>query len=222
MRIVRAIVAGERNPDVLATYRDVRCHSSAETIRAALVGNDREEHVFALSQALELYDTYQAKMLDCDRKLEALMSALSDKAAKPIGKLSRPRVKTKQVNTPSFDVWAALYGIVGVDLTEIHGLGPSLALKLVGECGTDLSAWSTAKHFTSWLCLAPGNKISGGKLLSSRTRRLERGRFASRTGRLPGRHASRRPFEGDLAASLPTSNAAGHPSRSLRGEKPSN
>src|SRR3954470_10630048 len=76
MRIIRAIVAGERNPAVLATYRDVRCHSSTETIRAALVGNDRDEHLFALTQSLELYDTYQAKMLDCDRKLEALMAAL--------------------------------------------------------------------------------------------------------------------------------------------------
>lgn len=135
------------------------------------MGNDRDEHLFALTQSLELYDTYQAKMLDCDRKLEALIAALSDKGAKPVGKLSRPRVKTKQVNTPSFDVRAALYGVLGVDLTEIHGLGPSLALKLIGECGTDLRAWPTAKHFTSWLCLAPGNKISGGKVLSSRTRR---------------------------------------------------
>lgn len=66
---------------------------------------------------------------------------------------------------------AALYGFVGTDLTQIHGLGSSLALKLIGECGTDLRAWPTAKHFTSWLCLAPGNKISGGKVLSSRTRR---------------------------------------------------
>ena len=123
MRIIRAIVAGERNPDVLATYRDVRCHSSIETIRAALVGNDRDEHVFALTQSLELYDTYQAKMLDCDRKLEFLMAALTGKGAKPIGKLSRPRVKTKQVNAPSFDVRTALYGLLGVDLTEIHGLG---------------------------------------------------------------------------------------------------
>lgn len=66
---------------------------------------------------------------------------------------------------------AALYGVLGTDLTQIHGLGPSLALKLVAECGTDLRSWKSAKHFTSWLCLAPGNKISGGKLLSSRTRR---------------------------------------------------
>ncbi len=171
MRIIRAIVAGERDPDVFATYRDVRCHSSIETIRAALVGNDRDEHVFALTPSLELYDTYHAKMLDCDRKLELLMALLTDKGAKLAGKLPRPRVKTKQVNTPWFDVRTALYGVLGVDLTEIHGLGPSLALKLIGECGTDLRAWPTAKHFTSWLCLAPGNKISGGKVLSSRTRR---------------------------------------------------
>jgi transposase len=168
MRIVRAIVAGERNPDVLATHGDVRRHSSIETIRAALVGNDQHEHIFALTQSLELYDVYQAKMLDCDRKLELLIAALNNKGAKPVGKR---RIKTKQVNTPTFDVRSALYGLLGVDLTKIHGLGPSLALKLVGESGTDLRAWPSAKHFTSWLCLAPGNKISGGKVLSSRTRR---------------------------------------------------
>ena len=173
--VIRAIVAGERNPDVLATYRDVRRHSSIDTVRAALVGNDREEHVFALTQSLELYDTYQAKMLACDRKLEALIAALTEKGATPVGKLSRPRVKTKQVNTPSFDVRAALHGVLGVDLTEDPELGRSLALKLIGECGTDLRAWPTSKHFTSWLCLAPGNKTSGGKVLSSRTRRSSSG-----------------------------------------------
>ena len=75
------------------------------------------------------------------------------------------------MNAPSFDVRAALCGVMDVDLTQFHGLGPSVAPKLVGECGTDLRAWPSAKHFTSWLCLAPGNKISDGKLLSSRTRR---------------------------------------------------
>ncbi len=74
-------------------------------------------------------------------------------------------------NAPTFDARAALHAVLGVDLTQIHGLGPSLALKLVGECGTDLSAWPNAKHFTSWLCLTPSNKISGGKVLSTRTRR---------------------------------------------------
>jgi transposase len=88
MRIIRAIIAGERNPDVLATYRDVRCHSSIEPIRAALVRNNRDEHIFALTQSLNLYDTYQAKMLDCDRKLESLIAMPTDRGAKPVGKLS--------------------------------------------------------------------------------------------------------------------------------------
>jgi transposase len=87
-------------------------------------------------------------MLDCDRKLEVLIAASSSKGPKLVGKLSKPRVKTKQVNTPNFDVRTALYSVLGVDLTEIHGLGPSLALKLIGECGTDLKAWPSAKHFT--------------------------------------------------------------------------
>ena len=83
----------------------------------------------------------------------------------------RLRHRDKTANAPAFDARAALHAVLGVDLTQIHGLGPSLALKLIGECGTDLSAWPNAKHFTSWLCLAPANKISGGKVLSTRTRR---------------------------------------------------
>jgi transposase len=171
MRIIRAIVEGERDPDVLAGFRDVRCHSPIETIRASLVGNDRDEHIFALTQSLELYDFYHAKVAECDRKLEAAIAALTVRAADDVPALPKARTKGKQVNAPTFDVRAALYGVLGTDLTQIHGLGPALALKLVGECGTDLRAWPSAKHFTSWLCLAPGNKISGGKLLSSRTRR---------------------------------------------------
>ena len=171
MRIIRAIVAGERDPDVLAGYRDPRCRASEGTIRAALVGNDREEHVFALAQSLELYDLYQDKVAACDTRIEAVLKRLRAAAAKPAGKLPPARHATKQPNAPAFDARIALHAILGVDLTQIHGLGPSLALKLVGECGTDLSAWPSAKHFTSWLCLAPSNKISGGKVLSSRTRR---------------------------------------------------
>jgi hypothetical protein len=171
MRIIRAIVAGERDPEVLAAFRDIRCHSSIEVIKAALVGNDRAEHIFALTQSLDLYDFYQTKIEDCDRKLEAAVAALTVRSDGDVPALPKARTKRKQVNAPSFDVRAALYGVLGTDLTQIHGLGPSLALKLIAECGTDLRAWKSPKHFTSWLCLAPGNKISGGKLLSSRTRR---------------------------------------------------
>ena len=171
MRIIRAVVAGERDPAVLATHRDRRCHASEAEIAAALAGNWREEHVFALGQALELYDAYHAKVVACDLRIEAVLRRLRDVAAKPVGRLPPARHRDKTANAPAFDARAALHAVLGVDLTQIHGLGPSLALKLIGECGTNLSAWPNAKHFTSWLCLAPANKISGGKVLSTRTRR---------------------------------------------------
>lgn len=171
MAIIRAIIAGERDPATLAALRDPRCHATVETIRQALVGNDREEHVFALTQAVELYDFYQTKVAECDARIQAVLERLRETAPVPVSELPPARHKTKQPNALAFDVRTLLHGLLGCDLTQIHGLGPSLALKLVGECGTDLSAWPDAKHFTSWLCLAPSNKISGGKVLSSRTRR---------------------------------------------------
>ena len=171
MAIIRAIVAGERDPNVLATHRDRRCHASVETVCQALVGNYREEHVFALTQALELYDVYQTKVTACDKQIEAILKRLKKNAAPPAAKLLPVRRRTRQPNAPAFDARAALHAILGVDLTQIAGIGPSVALKLVGECGTNLAAWPSAKHFTSWLALAPHNKISGGKVLSSKTRR---------------------------------------------------
>jgi transposase len=171
MRIVRAIRDGERDPAALARHRDPRCHASVDDICAALSGNWREEHVFALGQALELYDAYQAKIVDCDAQIERTLNRLRGTSARPAGPLPPARHRNATANAPAFDARVALHAVLGVDLTQIHGLGPSLALKLVGECGTDLSAWPNAKHFTSWLCLTPGNKISGGKVLSTRTRR---------------------------------------------------
>lgn len=171
MRIIRAIIAGERDPDVLASYRERGCHASSETIRQALVGNARDEHVFALAQSVELYDVHQAKVADCDQRIKGVLDRLAAAASKPTKELSPPRHKTRSANAPAFDVRKSLHAILGVDLTQIHGLGPYIVLKLVGECGTDLSMWPDAKHFTSWLSLAPHNKISGGKVLSSRTRR---------------------------------------------------
>jgi predicted flap endonuclease-1-like 5' DNA nuclease len=137
----------------------------------ALAGNYRAEHIFALTQALELYDVYQTKVLACDKQIEAILKRLKKNATPPADKLTPARQRTRQPNAPAFDARAALHAILGVDLTQIDGLGPYLALKLVGECGTSLAAWPTAKHFTSWLALAPHNKISGGKVLSSKTRR---------------------------------------------------
>lgn len=170
MRILRAIVSGERDPDVLAAFRDVRCKSSVETIRAALTGNYQPEHVFALRQAIELYDTYQGKSQDCDVEIERCLRALprDDAAQSPP---PPPRSRGNQKNEPAFEIRTVLHALLGVDLTQINGIGPYSALRIIAECGTDVSRWRTAKHFTSWLTLAPGSKISGGKVLSSRTRR---------------------------------------------------
>lgn len=166
MKILRAIVAGERDVDVLSQHRDVRCKASVETIRGALTGNYRPEHVFALRQAIELYDAYQARLRDCDVAIEqALRALLNGRAVTPTGKKRR----RPQKNEPAFEVASIMHGFVGVDLTMIDGIGPYSALRIVAECGTDITRWPTEKHFTSWLTLAPGSKISGGRVLSSRT-----------------------------------------------------
>jgi transposase len=170
MRIIRAIVAGNHAPEQLAEFRDRRCHASEATIREALIGNYRPEHVFALRQALELYDVHQAKVAECDVEIEAVLGELNAPRVPPEAPLPAVR-HAKGQNEPAFEVRAALYTLLGADLSQIHGFGPYTVLRLVAECGDDMTKWPTAKHFTSWLSLAPGNKISGGRLLSSKTRR---------------------------------------------------
>ena len=172
LRIIRAILAGDHDPKVLAQLRDYRCHARAETIEKALTGSYRPEHLFALEQALALYDADHEKVSACDVRIEAVLKELSiGRGRRSDSLLSPRRPRTNPVNGLAFDVRAALFALLGKDLTQIDGLGPYLSLKLVAECGDDLSAWASAKHFTSWLGLAPSNKISGGKVLSSRTRR---------------------------------------------------
>jgi transposase len=171
MKIIRAIVDDVRDPDQLAAMRDIRCKASVETVHAALVGNYQPEHVFALKQALSLYDFYQQCVAQCDVQIEQVVTALNASRQKPEAPLPKARHRTKQPNDVNFDVRSAMYQLAGTDLTTIHGIGPFLALRLVAECGTDLTRWRTAKHFTSWLTLSPGCKISGGKVLSAHTRK---------------------------------------------------
>jgi len=171
MRIVRAIVAGERDARILASFRDVRCKSSLETIEKSLVGNYKLEHLLQLRHAVELCDHYQQKIDECDQQIESILQLLQLNKSAPEEPLPKHRHRTKQPNDPNFDARSNLYRITGVDVTKVHGMGPHTVLKLIGECGLDMSKWPTAKHFTSWLTLSPGNKISGGKVLSSKTRR---------------------------------------------------
>ncbi len=170
MRIIRAIVEGQHDPSVLAEYRDVRCKASRDTIGQALTGNYRSEHVFALRQALELYEFHHAKVTECDVEIEAVLHRLNDDRQAPEAPLPDARHEPGR-NEPKFELREALYTLLGADLSQIHGFGPYTVLRLLAECGDDMRKWPTVKHFTSWLSLAPGNKKSGGRVLSSKTRR---------------------------------------------------
>jgi len=154
MRIIKAILHGERNPDVLAAMRDARCKNSVATIARSLKGNYRPEHLFSLQQAVELYEIYQTKIADCDQQILDQLKSLDDSPN----------------NTPPINVGDALIHMSGVDLTSINGIDTNTALKVLAEIGTDMSRWKSSKHFASWLGLSPGTKISGGKILSSVTK----------------------------------------------------
>lgn len=175
MLIIRAIVAGTRDPKTLAALRDGRCHNPQETIEASLVGNYREEHLFSLTQALELYDFYAKKISECDTTIEQAAKCLETKCdpekLKKVKKLSKDQSgkKLKKHEYP-FDLCSELIRTTGVDLTQIPSIGASTALTIVSEIGLDMSRWKSAKHFASWLGLCPGNKISGGKRLSGKTK----------------------------------------------------
>jgi len=176
LQIIRAMVAGERDPQVLARFRHGRCQASEAEIAKALSGHYRAEHVFALKQALALYDFYTAQVQECDTYIEQHYAAIKpvdeEQTPPPLGPDPKPNSHAK--NAPAFDVRAGLYRILGVDLTAIAGLEASSAQILVSEIGTDMSKWPTEKHFASWLGLAPHNDISGGKVLRSKPRKGNR------------------------------------------------
>jgi transposase len=164
--IIRAIVAGERDPKALAQHRNRRVKASAESIAKALTGNWRDEHLFVLRQALAMYDDIAAHLGECDRKLQALLTELGQ-AKVDLGKAPREGSKLRG----EFDARQILANWAGVDLTRINGLGLTAVLKILSELGPDLSRFETVKHFCSWLGLCPGTKISGGKVLSAKTKR---------------------------------------------------
>ncbi|MEO8198611.1 MAG: IS110 family transposase [Thermoanaerobaculia bacterium] len=172
LRILRDIVAGRRDPHQLAQHRDPRCRATTAELVAALTGHYRPEHVFVLQQNLELFDGYHQQLAACDTAIEAHLAHLTATVAPPPTPLPPARRRhTPHENQPRFDLRTPLHQLTGVDLSQIDGLGPYNALRLLSEIGTDMSRWPTDKHFTSWLTLAPQNKISGGRLLSSRTPR---------------------------------------------------
>lgn len=164
MKIIRAILAGERNPKVLAQFRNGQCKKSEEEITKSLEGHYKREQVFALKQAVELYDFYDQQLCACDIELEAMYKAFEppqDPGTPP----PTPRRCMPRKNQAHFDLASALYRMTGVDLTQIDGLDALTVQKVLSEIGTDMSKWPTVKHFASWLRLCPNNKITGGKII---------------------------------------------------------
>lgn len=173
MQIIRAIVQGERNPKALAQFRDPRCKKSNAVIAKSLEGNYKSTYVFQLRQALELYDFYTKQIQACDQEIKQVFQHLPHKVTReqePSPQL-KSRDDRRHKHHPDYDLRTYLYRLAGVDLTEIDGLGAVLLQIILSEIGVDMSRWPTAKHFASWLCTCPNNRISGGKLLSSKTRR---------------------------------------------------
>ena len=167
MDIIEAIVRGERNPRRLARLRDPRTKADEKTIAKSLQGHWRQEHVFELTQALELYRFYQGKIAECDREIEAQLERFEDRSD---GEPPAPNGKKRnQKNAPRFDVQGQLYRMTGVDLTRIDGVDAYTALKVISEIGADMTKWPSVKHFASWLGLSPNNRITGGRVISSKT-----------------------------------------------------
>ena len=174
MRIVRAILQGERDRMKLAGLADRRVKSSLETIAKSLEGDYRAEHLFALRQAVELYDYHQQKIAECDQEILKEMQSLETRAEPGSAPPAPRKGKTRsRHNLIPYDSRAELYRIMGVDLTRIDGLNESTVQLILSELGLDLCRkWPTEAQFASWLGLAPNNEISGGKVLRRGTRKV--------------------------------------------------
>jgi len=174
MNIIRSILHGERDPKVLAQMKHRSVKSSEATIVQALTGNYREEHVFALKQAVKLYDMSQAMIADCDNEVQNYMTmTLQPESQKP-KKTTPPKLLTqkRRKNQPHFDLRNQLYQTTGVDLTQIDGVDAMTAQTVISECGYNMKSFPTEKQFASYLGLCPNNKITGGKIYGSRTRKV--------------------------------------------------
>jgi transposase len=169
MAIIRAIVAGQRDPVQLACLRQVGCKNDQATIALALQGSWRQEHLFELQQCLEVFDYYQKQIAVCDGMIEAQLTQMALPAPPPLPPASR-KPRRRRGNDLHFDARPRLHAMCGVDLTAIEGIEANTALLILSEIGTDMSRWANEKKFGAWLGLAPNPKKSGGKLKSARTR----------------------------------------------------
>ena len=170
MAILKAIVAGERDPQILAQLKDGRIKSSTTEIAKALTGDYRPEHLFVLKQELTLYQTYQNEITTIDIEIEKCLTNFEPKTLESPPITKKKRRKKSTVNHPNFDLRSLLYRMAGVDFTLIDGLNALSVQTILSEVGLNPERFPTVKHFCSWLGLCPGQKITGGKIKSSKTR----------------------------------------------------
>jgi transposase len=174
-KILRAILAGERNADKLAEMRNERIQASREEVAASLMGNWRPELLFALKQEIDRYDFCQRQIAECDQKTKQHLGALSARDKETDSPVEpSPQKKTKRAggNSPSFALDKELVRITGVDFTRIDGINVMTAQTILSEVGLDMSQWKTEAHFASWLGLCPNNSVTGGKVLRRGTRKI--------------------------------------------------
>lgn len=176
--IIQAILKGERDPEKLADLSVGLCRKNKKLIAKALEGNYRKEHLFALAQAYEAYEFFHKQVCVCENKIEKVLLTIENKSEKSLSKdhpqftpAKKNAIKRSSNRSPfSFDAPTAIQRITIADLTTIPGIDANTAMKLLSEIGSDMSKWRNAKAFASWLALSPGNKVSGGKVLSSKTK----------------------------------------------------
>ncbi len=173
MNIIRAIIAGERSPEKLALMRERGVKNTPEAIAKALEGDYRQEHLFALKQAVELYDFYHRQIEACDREIERHLYTFEVKVDSALHPLPPSKRKGKKpIGNQSFvDLRTELYRVSGIDFTQIPGLDALTIQTILSEVGLDPGKFPTEKRFVSWLALCPNNRITGGKVKSTKTRK---------------------------------------------------
>jgi transposase len=174
MTIIRSIVEGHTDPKYLAQFRDKRCKATEETIKKSLEGNYTRESIFILRQELEFYDFYTNQILKCDKEIEKITMNFPDKCQKDETCMTGDsKKKDYYKNAPKYNLGNLLFRKIGVDLTEVDGLGTVTIQTIVSEIGGDVSNWKTSKHFSSWLGLCPSNEKSGGKIIRKKTKKVK-------------------------------------------------
>jgi len=167
-KILESILAGERDKEVLARHKDPRVKVSHEVLAKSLEGNWREEQIFNLQIAYEHYNFLKEQLKKCDARSNSILKKISGSNSKT---KNLPKTR-KQKNSPEFDVRKHLYECLGVDVTEIYGMKEVVALRVFSETGPNLKEkFPTEKQFLSWLNVVPDNKITGGRVISSRVRK---------------------------------------------------